>query len=230
MKRPFSAPSVTSAAAALVSAYLRFCYRTMRWVEHGREIAEADWAGGGGVMLCFWHSRVSLAPKCWPLDRAQEARALISLSRDGEFIAQTMERLGFPAIRGSKAKDTDRTKNKGGAAAFRDIVRWVRGGKMIAITPDGPRGPAEQMGDGPPMIARITGVPVLLAGFACKPAIHLKTWDRTVVPLPFSRAAIVWDGPLHAPSDADEETMKALSLEWADRLSAATRRAEAMVG
>jgi hypothetical protein len=227
--RPLSLPSVTTVAATLVSGYLRFCHRTIRWSYENRQAAESIWAGGGGVMLCFWHSRVAMSPQCWPLDQAQEGRALISLSRDGEFIAQTMERLGFPAIRGSKAKKTDPTKDKGGAAAFRDIVRWVRGGKMIAITPDGPRGPAEEMGDGPATIARVTGVPVLLAGFACRPALHLKTWDRTVVPLPFVRGAIVWAGPFFVPPDADADLLSQLSRAWTAELTAATRRAEALV-
>ncbi len=229
MKRLFALPSVTTVAAALVSGYLHFCYRTMRWRQENREAAEQVWDAGGGVMLCFWHSRIPMSPECWPLERAQEGRALISLSRDGEFIAQTMEKLGFPAIRGSRAKATDPAKDKGGSAAFRDIIRWVKSGKMIAITPDGPRGPAEVMGEGPPTIARVSGVPVLLAGFACSPAIRLNSWDRMMIPLPFGRGAIVWDGPLQAPSDADAATLEALKADWGARLSVVTRRAETLV-
>jgi hypothetical protein len=176
------------------------------------------------VIACFWHSRIALSPACWPLDRAQEPRALISLSADGEFIAKAMEKVGFPAIRGSAAKRGDQARAKGGAAAFRDVLRWLKAGNGIAITPDGPRGPAEQMTDGPPMLARLGRAPVLLVGLASRPCLTLDTWDRAVLPLPFARGVIVWQGPLAANGDDD---LEALSGDWAARLSAATRAAEA---
>jgi lysophospholipid acyltransferase (LPLAT)-like uncharacterized protein len=107
------------------------------------------------------------------------------------------------------------------------MLRWVKAGNAVAITPDGPRGPAERMDKGAPVLAQITGAPVLLVGLASKPCIRVGTWDRTVIPLPFSRGAMVWDGPLTAARNADAE---ALAAEWAERLSAVTRRAEALVG
>jgi hypothetical protein len=74
------------------------------------------------------------------------------------------------------------------------------------------------MGEGPALIARLSGAPVMLAGLACEPSIKLKSWDRVVVPLPFARGAVVWDGPF-GPEDAPET--------WGARLVAATRAAEA---
>lgn len=224
--RPLRFPLVQAVLSALLAAWLRFCLSTTRWRHENRAVAEAIWDAGGGVIVCFWHSRITLSPACWPLGRAQEPRALVSLSPDGEFIAQAVARLGFPAIRGSSSKKGAPDKAKGGASAFRDVLRWIQGGGGVAMTPDGPRGPAESMAEGAVMLARMSGAPVLLVGLAARPALTLDTWDRARLPLPFGRGAIVWDGPIVAARDTDVEITRAA---WAARLSAATRRAEAMV-
>jgi lysophospholipid acyltransferase (LPLAT)-like uncharacterized protein len=216
--------ALQSALAVLLAAYLRVTLKTIRWSQEGLPAAEAIWDAGGPVVVCFWHSRIALSPACWPLDRAQEPRALISLSADGEFIAKAMEKVGFPAIRGSAAKRGDQTRAKGGSAAFRDVLRWLKAGNGIAITPDGPRGPAEQMTDGPPMLARLARAPVLLVGLASRPCLTLNSWDKAILPLPFTRGVIVWRGPLTAGARDDPSV---LGADWAAGLSAATRAAEA---
>jgi lysophospholipid acyltransferase (LPLAT)-like uncharacterized protein len=202
--------------AGLLAAYLKATLGTLRWKVEGIERARGVWRSGGGVVVCFWHGRIALSPACWPLDEAQEPRALISLSPDGAFVARAMEALGFPAIRGSSLKPSDPAKAKGGSEAFREMLRWVKGGGGVAITPDGPRGPAEVMGAGPARLAARAGVPVLLVGLACKPSFRLKSWDRAVIPIPFGRGAIVWEGPVQGES---AEALGAL-------LTAATARAE----
>lgn len=230
LARPLRNPRVQGALARLTAAYLGWALSTIRWRSVGREAAEAIWDSGDGVIVCFWHSRILISPACWPLDRAQEPRALISLSADGEFIARAMERLGFPAIRGSSAKASDRAKAKGGEVAFRHTLNWLRAGGGIAITPDGPRGPAESMTEGPPMLAGVSGVPVLLVGLACAPCLRLRTWDRAVVPLPFARGAIVWDQPSPVAPRTPAAEIERLSRRWAERLTTATARAEAALG
>lgn len=223
MKRPLRNPAVQRATAWLLAGYLRFTLRSIRWRWLDRSVAETVWEHGGGVLVCFWHGRIALSPACWPLDRAQEPRALVSLSPDGEFIARAVETLGFPAIRGSSGKKSDPAKAKGGAGAFREVVRWLRSGGGVAVTPDGPRGPAEAMGEGAPMLARVSGAPTLLVGLACRPAIRLDSWDRAVLPLPFGRGAIAFDGPVAPPAGDLAEAGRV----WAGRLSAVTARAEA---
>ena len=224
MKSLFRAAWFQSTLAFLLAAYLRAALATIRWRHEGRERAEAIWDAGGPVLVCFWHSRIPLSPACWPLGRAQEPRAVISLSPDGEFVAKAMARIGFPAIRGSSRKDSDPKKEKRGSGATRDILRWLKAGNGVAITPDGPRGPVEVMKEGPPMLARLSKAPVLLVGLASKPCLRLGSWDSAMIPLPFTRGVIVWDGPLGASADDD---LEALRLDWAARLSAVTRRAEA---
>jgi lysophospholipid acyltransferase (LPLAT)-like uncharacterized protein len=229
MKRLFRSPQVQAALAWLFAGYLKFALSTIRWRQENREAAEQVWDAKGGVLVCFWHSRISLSPACWPLDRAQAPRALISLSPDGQFIAGAVAKLGFPAIRGSSAKKTDPAKAKGGASAFRDVLRWVAKGGGVAITPDGPRGPAEEMAEGTPLLAKASGAPVLFVGLATGPCLRLNSWDDAMIPLPFTRGAIVWDKAEAVARDADEAALAALNADWSNRLSAATRRAEAML-
>jgi hypothetical protein len=224
MKQLFRAGWVQSALAFILAAYLRATLATISWRHEGREVAETIWDAGGPVLVCFWHSRIPLSPACWPLGWAQEPRAVISLSPDGEFIAKAMERIGFPAIRGSSRKETDPTNDKRGAGATRDILRWLKAGNGVAITPDGPRGPVEDMKEGPPLLARLSKAPVLLVGLASKPCLRLGSWDQAMIPLPFTKGLIVWDGPLGAGAGDD---LEALRLDWTARLSAVTRRAEA---
>lgn len=224
MKRLFRSAAVQDFLAFILAGYLRVTLATMRWRWVGRERAEAVWDGSGPVIVCFWHGRISLSPACWPLDRAQTPRALISLSADGEFVARAMNWLGFPAIRGSSANRGKPTSDKGGGQAMRDMLRWLKGHQGVAITPDGPRGPVEQMGEGPVSLARLSGAPVLMVGLAARPCLRPKSWDHMVLPLPFARGVIVWDGPFHV---GREDEVDGVSADWAARLSAVTEAAEA---
>jgi|APCry1669190591_1035303.scaffolds.fasta_scaffold08491_2 lysophospholipid acyltransferase (LPLAT)-like uncharacterized protein len=229
MKGLFRHPAVQGVLAWIFASYLKFCIATIRWRHVRPELAEAVWDAGGGVIVCFWHGKIGLSPACWPLGRAQEPRALISLSADGQFIASAMERLGFPAIRGSAAKNASAAKAKGGAQAFRDVLKWIKGGGGIAITPDGPRGPAQVMTLGVATLAGMSGAPVLLVGLACDPAINMKSWDRAMLPRPFGRGAIVWDGPHHAERTSDAGALGHLTDVWGARLNAVNAEAEALL-
>ena len=226
MKAVIRSAAIQSILALVLAAWLKLCLSTTRWRQENRVVAEAVWDSKGPVIVCFWHSRIAVSPACWPLDRAQEPRALISLSPDGEFIARAVTRLGFPAIRGSSTKSYARDKAKGGSAAFRDVLKWLKGGGGIAITPDGPRGPAQQMAEGAILLARVSRAPVLLVGLASRPCVRLNSWDKSVIPLPFGRGAIVWGGPMTAGADDD---LEGLRHDWAAELSRLTDRAEALL-
>lgn len=227
MKAFFRSAFIQHSLATFFAAWLKFCYATIRWTSEGQDMAEGVWAREGGAILCFWHAQIPMAPQCWPqAPHRQDMRALISLSADGEFIALTVQKIGFPAIRGSSKKASDPAKNKNGEQALRDMARWVRGGGGIAITPDGPRGPAEVMQGGALTVARITGAPAIFCGLAVNPCLRAGSWDRTVIPLPFGKGAIVWDGPAFVEKGDD---MDAMTADWAARLTAVQRRAEALV-
>jgi lysophospholipid acyltransferase (LPLAT)-like uncharacterized protein len=220
-------PWVQSTLAWLVSAYLGATLATMRWRFEDRAAADAAVASPDGVIACFWHGRIALAVVCRRVLKRKPRRVLISNSPDGELIAKIVARLSFPAIRGSST--TDRRAPRRSIQAFRDAVRFLDAGGVVAITPDGPRGPAEEMPEGPVMLARARQSPVFLFGLAARPTLTLRSWDKTQIPLPFGRGCVVFEGPLTAPHDAAPELIEATRLDWQARLSAAQARAEAIL-
>ncbi|WP_339913004.1 lysophospholipid acyltransferase family protein [uncultured Brevundimonas sp.] len=223
--RPLRNPVIQAVLARLLAGWMRFCIATIRWTHVNTDLPESVWSKGGGVVCAFWHSRIALSPASWPLARAQPVKGLISLSPDGQFIARAMALLGFPAVRGSSANKDKGGAAKGGSQALRDGLRQLRVG-ALALTPDGPRGPARTMGEGLPLLARLSGAPVLFIGLSCKPAIRLNSWDRALVPLPFGRGAIVWDLADY-PEGTDPAEVARL---WAARLTAVEAEADALVG
>lgn len=223
--RPLRNPVIMKTVSFLLSEWLRFCYATIRWEHENTPLAEEVWEKGGGVLIAFWHSRLALGIASWPQDRAQPAKAMISLSADGEFIAQAVARLGIPAVRGSAANKEKKAVTKGGTQALRDGLKQLRVG-ALALTPDGPRGPARNMAEGLPVMARISGAPVLMLGLSCKPAIRLNSWDRALIPLPFARGAIVWDR-VEFPKGGD---VAQVAAEWKARLTAVEARADEITG
>jgi len=223
--KPLRNPRLQSVLAWILAWWMQFCFATIRWTRPNEEVAEAIWDQGGGVLCAFWHSRIALAPACWPLDRAQPPRVLISLSPDGQFIARAVARLGFPAIRGSSANKDKADRAKGGSQALRDGLKQLKVG-ALGVTPDGPRGPARRMAEGFPLLAKLSGTPVLLIGLSCKPAIRLNSWDRALIPLPFGKGAIVWDRT-EFPEGAD---VAEVAADWAERLTAVEARADAITG
>ena len=223
--RPLRNPIIQATVAWLLALWMRFCFATIRWTHQNENVAEAVWAQGGGVLCAFWHSRISLSPSCWPLDRAQPVKALISLSPDGQFIAKALALQGIPAVRGSSANKDKMDRAKGGTQALRDGLKQLKIG-ALAITPDGPRGPARQMAEGLPLLAKLSKAPVLFIGISCKPAIRLNSWDKAVLPLPFAKGAIVWDIADY-PEGAD---LADVAFAWTERLNAVEAQADTITG
>jgi lysophospholipid acyltransferase (LPLAT)-like uncharacterized protein len=219
-------PWVQTLLAWLVSAYLDVTLATMRWRFIDRGLADAAVASPDGLIACFWHGRIALAVVCRRVLKKKPRRVLISRSPDGEFIAKVVRRLSFPAIRGS-ANRPDAAHDQRSFGASRDVLRFIRDGGVVAITPDGPLGPAEQMPVGPVLLARIADAPVFLFGLAASPTLTLKSWDRTQIPLPFGRGCVVFDGPLAAPRRAEANEVECVRADWQARLRAAQAAAEA---
>ncbi len=223
--RPLRNPLIQAILAWTLAQWMRFCFATIRWTHRNEGVAERVWADGGGVLCAFWHSRIGLSPACWPLDRAQSAKALISLSPDGQFIARAVALQGIPAVRGSSANKDKADRAKGGSQALRDGLRQLKVG-ALAITPDGPRGPAREMAEGLPLLARLSKAPVLFIGLSCKPAIRLNSWDRAILPLPFGRGAIVWD-VAEFPEGGE---LADIARDWTARLNLVEAAADAITG
>ena len=228
MKSLLRSDAVQAFLGWVLGTYLKLILATVRWRHENLAAVEPVLAGDSGAIALFWHGRIPLclatAPQWW----RKRTRCLISPSADGEFIARALEMSGFPAIRVSSAKKGDATKARQAVAAIREAVAWVKDGGALVVTPDGPRGPNEVIAAGSLQIARRSGQPVFLMGIAANPAWRLDTWDKVTFAAPFGRGAVVWDGPLVVPADADDAAIEALIGAWSARLTDATRRAEAL--
>ena len=231
MKAFLRSDAVQAVLGWLLGTYLRVVLSTVRWRHENLACVEPALADDTiGAIALFWHGRIPLclatAPQWW----RKRTRALISPSADGEFVARALAMSGFPAIRVSSAKPGDTAKMRQAVAAIREATNWVKDGGALVVTPDGPRGPNEVIAEGSLQIAKRSGQPVFLMGIAAAPAWQSKSaWDRVMFAAPFGRGAVVWEGPLHVPADADGAVIAALIADWSALLSAATRRAEGMV-
>lgn len=207
-----------------IAAYIELVIATQRWEVLNGEAARSALDGPDGLIALFWHGRIVSAIACRPFLKSKPRRVMISHSRDGAFIAVATDRLGIPSIRGSTSRRG--VADKGGAAALRQALTALERGEVMIVTPDGPRGPNEEMPVGPILLARASQSPTFLMGLAARPALRLKGWDKARIPLPFSRAVLVLDGPLPppAPTDGDPEPTR---LEWRRRLNNAQAAAEA---
>ena len=230
MKKLLRSDAVQAVLGVLLGVYIRVMLVTVRWRHENLACVEPVLAGDGGAIALFWHGRVPLclavAPQWW----RKRTKALISPSADGAFLAHGLRMAGFPAIRMSSAKPGDAAKARQAIAGLREAVKWVGEGGALVVTPDGPRGPNEVVAEGAVQIAKRSGAPVFLMGIAARPSTRLNSWDRVMLALPFGRGVVVWDGPYHVPPEAAGPAIGAIAADWSDRLSAATRRAEDLVG
>ncbi|MEO0999069.1 MAG: lysophospholipid acyltransferase family protein [Pseudomonadota bacterium] len=184
--------------ARVASAYIRLVLATTRWEVIGEEIADHVRAELDRVVLVCWHGRLALLPALDPGELAIEA--MISRHADGELIFEIVERFGVRGIRGSSEDRKRPGADRGGSAAYRAALRaFGRHPRVIvAISPDGPRGPRQRCKAGVAALSTRTEVPVLPFAYATRRAVTLGSWDRFVLPLPFGRGVLGF-GPLLAP-------------------------------
>ncbi|MFZ4068556.1 MAG: lysophospholipid acyltransferase family protein [Caulobacterales bacterium] len=212
----------------LTGWYLLLCDRTTRWTNHGADHVSQAAAEGPGVILALWHGRLLIcAPHAWPQGARKTISALISQSKDGEAITAAFAAIGVQAVRGSTAKAG---KDKGGAAALKEMIRILRGGDSVALTPDGPRGPRMRATPGIIQLAKLSGAAIIPMSAAVSGQRLADSWDRAAIPTPFGRGVYQWGAPIHVPRDADEPAMEAARLALEQTLNALTAEADAAVG
>jgi lysophospholipid acyltransferase (LPLAT)-like uncharacterized protein len=146
----------------------------------------------------LWHNRLLLLP--FVIQRFLPERhgaALISASRDGTLLADLVERFGFEVVRGSSSRK--------GATALLQLAEVIASGKDVVITPDGPRGPAYELGPGIIFLAQKSGVAVVPVNMEYSSCWRLRSWDRFILPRPFSRVRVILGLPHWvAPTSTDE--------------------------
>jgi lysophospholipid acyltransferase (LPLAT)-like uncharacterized protein len=219
--------------AAILSFYIWLVVRTTRWTVVGRDGWDRLAAKPEGFICVTWHGRLFLSPSYvvpGNVGAGKRCVAMISASRDGDLIARIVGRWGVGALRGS-SYDHAKRRHKGGAQAYAAAARELsRNGAVVAITPDGPRGPRMLAQDGAAQLAVSQGVPVIAVAFSVRRGRILASWDRFLLPLPFGRGAVVYSEPRQPPAASDSQAQARFRRALEEDLNAVTNRADDLCG
>lgn len=212
LKRILKHPRTQNAISALLAGYIRFVYLTSRKQFFIDPLAQPYMRGEDNAIFAFWHGRMMMMPAINP---PRLMHVLISQHSDGLLISRVIGHFNQRTIAGSSSK--------GGSAAVRGIVRLLKNGDNISITPDGPRGPNQTASMGITTVAAIAKKAVLPCTFSTSRCKRLRSWDRFMVALPFGKIAFCIGAPITV-EQADEnarahiETAMNALVEQADAL------------
>jgi len=161
----------------------------------------------------LWHNRLLIFP--FVLRRFFSNRrgaALISASRDGDLLADAIKRFDFDVVRGSSSRL--------GASAILQLTDVLASGRDVVITPDGPRGPAYELGPGIIFLAQKSGAAVLPVNMEYSSCWRLKSWDRFILPRPFSKVRVIIGQPYHVRSTSTPDEFETERLRLQDAMMA----------
>ena len=204
-----------------LAPHLAFAYSTLLRLTTSVTIVRGDIRAGLRVenrrfIYAFWHQRQVFFTVT---HRDDKVALLISRSKDGEMIAETIRLCGVASVRGSSSR--------GAAESVRSLMEAVRSGLDIGLTPAGPKGPARQVKQGVLFLAQKLGVPILpITSAQSNRLVLTKAWDHFHIPLPFGRGVVVYGKPLLVGPGDD---LKAKAAELKSRLDAITLEADALV-
>ncbi len=175
-------------------------------------------AGGRQIVFAGLHEGMMLLP--YHFRDRRGGVVMVSPSRDGDLIADTIERFGLSAVRGSSGRD--------GGTALRGMIEALRTRCVSAgIIVDGPKGPPLVAKSGALLLARETGLPIVPGAWWSRPLLRVGSWDRTIVPLPFSRIVFAFEKPLVVAPGVSDAELEGLRAELTRRLLAARTTAQA---
>ncbi|MGP8270236.1 MAG: lysophospholipid acyltransferase family protein [Terracidiphilus sp.] len=166
--------------------------------------------GAGAQIFCFWHQCVL---PCTVYYRRTGATILVSRSFDGELITRILSCFGFHTVRGSSSR--------GAREGLLGLAQVIESGGPAIFTADGPRGPIYRTKMGPIKLAQMTGAPIGAFHLEPKHALVIRSWDRFLVPMPFTRICVSWAKWTGVPSDLPPEQFETKRQE----LNAAIERA-----
>ena len=190
-------------AISLIGQTLRY---SISWEEPP---SPADVTFEKPVIYSFWHRAVFASAWLW---RKAGIAVMVSRSFDGEYIARTIEKLGFIAVRGSSSRS--------GATALLGLKSQLEQGNLVVFTIDGPRGPKYIAKPGPVALSRASAFPMAAFYVALDNAWVLNTWDALMIPKPFSKALVRFSAKISVPAEAGEGEM----TEFHQKLQSALER------
>ena len=170
------------------------------------------------LIVSFWHA--CMIPATY-VCRDIGVRVMSSNSYDGEYMGRIIRKFGFVAVKGSSTRNAVR--------ALLGLRRALQEGWTVAFTLDGPRGPRRKVKPGPVALARSSAVPLSTFHMAVDRAWVLNTWDRLIIPKPFSRVLMRFGRMIPVPADARDEDLDGYEQELQDSLDRVCEFAEANI-
>ena len=219
---PFSLTAVQRAKASAIGvgghSIVAALGRTLIWKVEGAHYYDKLIHAERPPILALWHGRILPATLYW---RGRGIVAMTSENFDGEWVARLMARFGFRAARGSTSR--------GGSRALVQLRRELAAGHTAAFTVDGPRGPARVAQPGALWLSGATGSPVLPFHIEADRYWTIGSWDKTLIPKPFSRVAVVIGEPFEVRDTSDEAVQRS-RLDLERRLIGLESRCKALLG
>ncbi|EDY38222.1 3-Deoxy-D-manno-octulosonic-acid transferase [Cyanobium sp. PCC 7001] len=204
-------------AGALLNAYGQLILLTSRIaVQRDPATARLVLEQRVPVIYALWHCHVFFMPML-RLSSRQPVAVLLSAHRDAQIVGVAARMRGVELVAGSSTR--------GGVRAYLQLIQRLRGGSSVCITPDGPRGPARRVKPGVVHLAQQSGCAVVPMGLAATRQRRLRSWDRTLLPLPFGRVVLTLGPPLWLPPAPDACTLGLQAEQLEAALDAASERA-----
>jgi lysophospholipid acyltransferase (LPLAT)-like uncharacterized protein len=210
MNRSRLMETATAGLITLAHSLLKIWFGTCRLKIINEDIHQEVMHGAGSYIGVVWHRAAIFS--CY-LYGPSHPMVMFSQSQDGEYLARLAQKFGMIPVRGSSTR--------GGQRALIQMIRHLRqGNSMCSTVLDGPQGPRYVAKKGLLLLAKETGVPLLPGIWSARRALTLeKTWDKTMIPWPFSEVVVAYGSPLHVPKECTDSELEDLRLEVENRLN-----------
>lgn len=184
------------------------------------------------LIIVFWHNRLVMMPfikkKTKKLNPQYEFLILASRHFDGQFVTKIMDKFGLATVSGSSKMG--RNNNRGiEVSSFRKIFKSLENNVSLAVTPDGPRGPAQKINGEIIEISKISKVPIIPISYSSSNYFRLKSWDRLVFPLPFSTICYYFGEIITIDENASEEEVVKIKLELENKMNEVQQKSDDFV-
>jgi lysophospholipid acyltransferase (LPLAT)-like uncharacterized protein len=183
------------------------------------EIPRSFWEKGIPFIIAFWHGRLLMMAHMY---RGKKMSFLISPHRDGQIMGKAGKLLGHHPIVGSTTRN--------GLSGFKNMIKAIQNGSDIVIAPDGPRGPRHKAQIGVIELSRLTGKPIVPVTFSASRKVIFNSWDRFLIPYPFSRGVFIWTEPILVDANGDRRHLEEKRLLLENRLNELNERADHYFG
>lgn len=193
-------PLIQNIISWILYRYLWIVYNTSTWKLIDQHKLATFSEKTKPAIVAFFHGRLAMMPFAWKYN--SPFFMLLSDHSDGHFIAKVIHHHGINSIYGSTTR--------GGAKAMMELLRKLKTNIVIGVTPDGPRGPNQSVSPGIIQISRLGNCPIVPSTYSVSNRVILKSWDRFMIPLPFSRGVMITGEPIDIPTLSESMSIEEL--------------------